>query len=337
VSAVVTPANFTNPLSWTVANSNIATIAPVSGGKDCKVTGIVAGTTTLTATVDGKTATCTLTVLAPRITLSNKAILVGETFTVEAEVAPSTLTISPTWSIANSSIATIAPISGSKQCKVTGIATGTTRLTITTNGITANCDIKVVTGGVRINGVIWATRNVDAPGTFAATPESAGKLYQWNRKVGWAATGTVTGWNSTNPTGTEWTAANDPSPAGWSVPTEAQIETLLASRDVWTTQSGVKGFLFTDRTTGQTIFLPAASERNGSDGSLRPSVVLGQYTDGGGTHNVTTSPYGTYWSSTQYDTTSASSFYVHGNSNYFLRTRNIEKNNACSVRSVVND
>ncbi|MDR0873068.1 MAG: hypothetical protein LBN27_06320, partial [Prevotellaceae bacterium] len=32
--------------------------------------------------------------------------------------------------------------------------------------------------GVLINGVVWAKYNVDAPGTFAATPESAGKFYQ---------------------------------------------------------------------------------------------------------------------------------------------------------------
>ena len=32
--------------------------------------------------------------------------------------------------------------------------------------------------GVVINGVRWATRNVDMPGTFAPTPESFGMHYQ---------------------------------------------------------------------------------------------------------------------------------------------------------------
>jgi len=36
--------------------------------------------------------------------------------------------------------------------------------------------------GVVINGVKWATRNVAAPGTFAANPQDAGMFYQWNRK-----------------------------------------------------------------------------------------------------------------------------------------------------------
>lgn len=32
--------------------------------------------------------------------------------------------------------------------------------------------------GVEINGLIWATRNVDAPGTFAKNPEDYGMYYQ---------------------------------------------------------------------------------------------------------------------------------------------------------------
>ena len=41
--------------------------------------------------------------------------------------------------------------------------------------------------GVLINGVRWATRNVDTPDTFAENPESAGMLFQWNRRKGWNA------------------------------------------------------------------------------------------------------------------------------------------------------
>ena len=48
----------------------------------------------------------------------------------------------------------------------------------------ATTPIAAPTDGVVINGVRWATRNVDKPGTFAANPEDAGMLYQWNRKVG---------------------------------------------------------------------------------------------------------------------------------------------------------
>ena len=46
---------------------------------------------------------------------------------------------------------------------------------------------------VLINGVYWASRNVAAPGTFAASPEDAGYFYQWNNKEGWPATGAASG------------------------------------------------------------------------------------------------------------------------------------------------
>ena len=140
--------------------------------------------------------------------------------------------------------------------------------------------------GVIINGVKWATRNVNNPGTFAATPEAAGMFYQWNRKVAWPATGeTVSNWDSSTPAGTEWEKANDPSPAGWRVPTLAEIQTLFDENKVsheWTTVNGVTGRRFTDKTSGNSIFLPAAGGRNYSDGTL--------YYAGS---------YGSYWSSTQ--------------------------------------
>ena len=45
----------------------------------------------------------------------------------------------------------------------------------------SECYESVYEKGV-INGVKWATCNVDAHGKFAATPESYGMLYQWGRK-----------------------------------------------------------------------------------------------------------------------------------------------------------
>ena len=51
--------------------------------------------------------------------------------------------------------------------------------------ISITAQTKTTDTGVVINGVKWATRNVDIPGTFAANPEDAGMFYQWNRKIGW--------------------------------------------------------------------------------------------------------------------------------------------------------
>jgi uncharacterized protein (TIGR02145 family) len=126
--------------------------------------------------------------------------------------------------------------------------------------------------GVVINGVKWATRNVATPGTFATNPEDAGMFYQWNRKTAWPAVGDITDWDSSIPTGTTWEKANDPSPAGWRVPTETEIKSLLDTDKVyneWTTINGVNGRKFIDKATGNSLFLAAVGYRSFKDGTLR--------------------------------------------------------------------
>ncbi len=134
--------------------------------------------------------------------------------------------------------------------------------------------------GVIINGVKWATRNVDEPGTFAETPESAGKFYQWNRKKAWNITGDVIGWDSTNPESTEWTKTNDPSPQGWRVPTLEEINSLLDEEKVhneWTTQNGVQGRKFTDKENANSLFLPVVGYRSRVNGVLYDAGTNGGY------------------------------------------------------------
>ncbi|MDR0941173.1 MAG: DUF3850 domain-containing protein [Bacteroidales bacterium] len=144
---------------------------------------------------------------------------------------------------------------------------------------------------VVINGVRWATRNVAEPGTFAANPEDSGMFYQWNRKKAYAATGDVTDWDSSFPTGTEWEKANDPSPAGYRLPTRQEQESLLDKSKVtneWTTVNGVVGMKFTDKENENSIFLPAAGSRNYGNGKL---CVAGEGSN--------------YWSSTEYNSPNA--------------------------------
>ena len=128
--------------------------------------------------------------------------------------------------------------------------------------------------GVEINGVRWATRNVDAPGRFAASPESAGLSFQWNRRQGWATTGRVEGWNPSGAAGESWERANDPCPQGWRVPTEAELRSLNNAPSIWTEQDGVNGVLF--GTAPNQIFLPIAGIR-GTHGALDTPGKLGYY------------------------------------------------------------
>jgi len=156
-------------------------------------------------------------------------------------------------------------------------------------------------GGVVINEVKWATRNVAAPGAFVDKPEDAGMFYQWNRKKAWAATGEeVTGWNPTIPTGNAWEKDNDPSPVGWRLPTLDDMNKLFDKNKVkreWTSVNGINGYRFTDKTTGNAIFLPAFGYRRDNNGMLRYAGT-----------------YGYYWTSTQNGNDHAHSVYFNLNS-----------------------
>ena len=153
--------------------------------------------------------------------------------------------------------------------------------------------------GVIINGVKWATRNVAAPGTFAANPEDVGMYYQWNREIAWASNGDdETGWDNTVPDGATWEKDNDPSPAGWHVPTFGDFKKLLDINKVsseWTTINGITGRRFTDEASGKSVFLPATGYRYRTDGKLNNAGLDGNY-----------------WSSVQFNGGSAYSLYFCG-------------------------
>ena len=73
--------------------------------------------------------------------------------------------------------------------------------------------------GSLIRGVCWAKCNVDKPGTFVATREEFGMLYQWEASRGWIATNFVTG-------GDTLISAKDPCPVGWRMPTVEETKSL---------------------------------------------------------------------------------------------------------------
>ena len=177
--------------------------------------------------------------------------------------------------------------------------------------------------GVVINGVRWATSNVATgnmgePKRFAANPEDAGMFYQWDKSYAYPATGVrYNGWSNYGSSSTIWEKATDPSPAGWRVPTSEEFDKLLDTNKVnseWTTQNGVTGRKFTDKATGNSIFLPAVGQRFYRDGELN-------YEGTGGF----------YWSSTQKDDEQA--FHLNlSKDGMYNNTR--RKSSGLSVRSV---
>lgn len=145
--------------------------------------------------------------------------------------------------------------------------------------------------GVVINGVKWATRNVAAPGRFVASSEDYGEYYQWNKGTTDFLL-TKDYYNSVYANSASWLSINDPSPIGWHIPTLEEIETLLYSENVtneWTIVNKVTGRKFTDKTTGNSLFLPAAGCCSYSDGLPYDFGSCGMYWNNAQREN--TNPY----------------------------------------------
>jgi len=114
---------------------------------------------------------------------------------------------------------------------------------------------KIYDNGVIINGVHWSTRNVGEIGEFVSSQDKYGIDYTWE-------------------------AAKNVCPVDWSLPTREDIMALLDTEKVsnkWTTQNGVNGYLFTDKTTGDTLFLSAAGGRDGNTGNFNNRGAAGYY------------------------------------------------------------
>ncbi len=122
---------------------------------------------------------------------------------------------------------------------------------------------------VLINGMVWSTKNLDSPGTFASSPDDPGMYYQFNRKVGYPGgpqdDPAPDNWPAdyTND-GTDWLPANDPSPEGWRVPTTAEMAALWNIGATWVSaaQTGFK-------TDGIVIGVPASVAKTANKANLK--------------------------------------------------------------------
>ena len=132
-------------VTWSSSNEKVATV-----DANGKVTAIVAGSATITATANdgsGLKATCKLTVkrnvlTSLTISKSQATITQGETITLSVKTAPTSAPDhSVTWTSSDEKVATV-----DADGKVTAIAEGNTTITATANdgsGLKAICNIKV--------------------------------------------------------------------------------------------------------------------------------------------------------------------------------------------------
>jgi uncharacterized protein (TIGR02145 family) len=151
--------------------------------------------------------------------------------------------------------------------------------------------------GVLINGVVWSPYNVDGTGKFVDNPEDFGGYYQWNRKDTTDFVLCADYVSSYYPE--YWLSNNNPCPKDWRVPTLDELNKLLDTEKVtseWITENGINGYRFTEKSSGNSIFLPAAGFISCYNGFLRDVGF-----------------YGDYWSSTPDRTNAAHLLSFQGN------------------------
>ena len=150
LEATVSPENATDKtVTWTSSDTAIATVDSTG-----KVTGVAAGTATITAKAGEKTAavdvtvkaaatgggeTTTIAVTEVKITSTVTEVTAGETITLKAEVLPADATDKTvTWSSSDTAIATV-----DSTGKVTGVAAGTATITAKAGEKTTAVDVTV--------------------------------------------------------------------------------------------------------------------------------------------------------------------------------------------------
>jgi uncharacterized protein YjdB len=158
LTASVAPENADNKsVSWSSDDTDIATV-----DESGTVTGVAAGTATVTVTAadGGFTATCVVEVLPDAVPVTgvtlnkeNTTVFIGATERLIASVVPATATNqSVTWSSDNTDIATVTD-----DGTVTGVAAGTATVTVTAadGGFTATCTVKVEYGMGTVTSTGW--------------------------------------------------------------------------------------------------------------------------------------------------------------------------------------
>jgi uncharacterized protein (TIGR02145 family) len=130
-----------------------------------------------------------------------------------------------------------------------------------------NNEIVITLGNsVNIGGVHWATRNVGAPGQFVDNYWDAGMFYRWNEQTAYPSTGSVDGYPTNLPAEGDWTAANNPCPNGYRLPTKAEQDVLnqagTKSRYKLLWDNDKHGMIIYDNQSRQAMFLPAAGYRD---------------------------------------------------------------------------
>ena len=151
LNATVSPSSATREdITWSSSKSSVASVS--SSGL---VTAVSEGTTTITASADGKKGECTVSVVKKGIDVSEinldkteLTLFEGDEETLSASVSPEDATDKTiTWTSSDKSIATV------ESGKVKAVGKGTAKITASASGKTASCSIEVLrpVSGINLN------------------------------------------------------------------------------------------------------------------------------------------------------------------------------------------
>jgi trimeric autotransporter adhesin len=178
-------------ITWSSSATDVATVSATG-----VVTGVSAGSATITATSEGQVGTATITVTAAPVasvsvtppTLSVPATRTGTLAAVVKDGAGNVLVgRTVTWSSSAGSIASVSPTG-----VVSGLAEGTATITATSETKSGSATVTVTPAPVAAVAVspASATINIDATTTLSATLTDANSNVLTGRTVVWSSTAT---------------------------------------------------------------------------------------------------------------------------------------------------
>jgi len=154
-------------VNWTSSNNSVATVN--SSGT---VTAVKAGTAVITVSVDGFSATCTVTVPLQGITLNKSTLSLnrGSTGSLTVSYQPSPPSgVSASWTSSNSSVATV-----NSSGVVTAVGEGTAVITASAGGFKATCTVTVtLTSRMMIEDFVTRLYKL----VLGRTPDAGGLTY----------------------------------------------------------------------------------------------------------------------------------------------------------------
>ena len=262
LSATRVPSFSTSTITWSCSDTNVATV------NQGTVTAVGSGSATITASCNGYSATCRVSVSSPvkSISLSYAAMGMerGQSSTLSVTYTPSDADgRSVTWSSSNTNVATVS------NGTVTAVGIGSATITATTpNGKTATCGVSV--GQARVDlglpsGTLWAEMNVGSttpsdPGSYFAWGETTTKSsYTW-ASLKYCNNGSSSSFSKYTTAGAELSTSDDAAysvmGSSWKTPSSSELQELIDLCTIEsTTIDGQAGYLMTGP-NGNTIFLP---------------------------------------------------------------------------------